>query len=145
MQTLNYPITLEDDENGYKLIRFPDIDWAVTNGCGLDDILNQAQDCLEMALSSMMKNGEPIPTPSPAKGRYTVSPSPSLAMKLMIAISLREQGITQTDLAQRLNTPKPEINRILNPNHPTKIQRLEQALAILGKRVKLSFHETEPA
>ncbi|ALE03496.1 hypothetical protein PU02_0682 [Bartonella ancashensis] len=53
--------------------------------------------------------------------------------------AFNEADITKTELANRLGKKETEARRILDPNYPTKLQTLEQALAILGKQVIISI------
>ncbi len=47
----------------------------------------------------------------------------------------REAGITRSQLAARLGCDEKEVRRLLDPRHPSKLPRIEQALAQLGKRL----------
>ncbi|MNO08579.1 Antitoxin HicB [compost metagenome] len=48
------------------------------------------------------------------------------------------QGVTQAELARRLNTRKQEVQRIVNLDHATKIDTIEAAFRALGKRLELT-------
>ena len=138
MIDLQYPVDLEEDEDGFTTVHFPDFPEAHTCGKGLDDILTQATDCLEEALFCRLMEQEPIPLPSPARDRHMVGPCTILAAKAALLISMKEAGMTKAALAQKLNLHEQEMTRLLNPKHPTKIGRLEEALAIFGKRLAVS-------
>ena len=47
----------------------------------------------------------------------------------------REVGIGNVELGRRLGVAENEIRRCLDPRHATKINRLEDALATLGRRL----------
>ncbi|MDD9334369.1 MAG: type II toxin-antitoxin system HicB family antitoxin, partial [Bartonella sp.] len=61
------------------------------------------------------------------------------ALKLAVIEAFNGAGITKTELANRLSKKETEARRILDPNHPTKLQTLERALAVLGKRVVIKI------
>ena len=44
-------------------------------------------------------------------------------------------------LAARLECDEKEVRRMLDPRHPTKLPRIEQALVALGKRLVVSVED----
>jgi antitoxin HicB len=58
-----------------------------------------------------------------------------IAGKLALYLAMREQRITNSDLARRLGVRETVIRRMLDPDHATKTEKLEAALAALGKRI----------
>ena len=67
----------------------------------------------------------------------------SMAAKASLYLAMLDAGITKAQLAKRLGVDK-EVRRMLNPRHPTKLPRIERALAALGKRLVVTL-ETEAA
>ena len=67
-----------------------------------------------------------------------------MAAKASLYLALRDAGISRTQLARRLGVDEKEVWRMLNPRHPTKLPRIEHALAALGRRLVVSL-ETEAA
>ncbi len=68
----------------------------------------------------------------------------AVAIKRVVAYQLRsylqEEGITQMELANRMQTSKAAVNRLLNPNNPSvTLQSLINAAQALGKTVSLSI------
>ena len=133
-----YPVELEPDEGGHFLVRFPDIDWALTGGLGKKEALDEAEDCLEEALAICIKQKLPIPTPSPACGRPMVSPGTLIAAKCALYESMQEKKLSNVALAKILGCTESEIRRMLSPKHATKIKRLEEAIEKMGKRLVLT-------
>jgi antitoxin HicB len=43
------------------------------------------------------------------------------------------------DLAKRLHCDEKEVRRLLNPRHPSKLPRIESALAVLGRKLVIGF------
>lgn len=50
---------------------------------------------------------------------------------------MREQKFTNISLAKKLNCDEKEIRRLLDPHYNSKLPRIEQALHMLGKRLRL--------
>jgi predicted XRE-type DNA-binding protein len=66
------------------------------------------------------------------------------AIKKLIAYQLREKlkedHLTKTELAQRLETSRAAINRLLDPyNDSITLSTLKKAASILGKKIKLEL------
>jgi DNA-binding Xre family transcriptional regulator len=66
------------------------------------------------------------------------------AIKKLIAYQmqekLREEHLTKTELAQRLETSRAAINRLLDPyNDSITLSTLKKAASILGKKIKLEL------
>ena len=58
----------------------------------------------------------------------------------VILKTIREnQGITQEELAQRLNTKKPAISRIENHAEDIRLSTLEKMVQALGKKLKVQI------
>ena len=50
-------------------------------------------------------------------------------------MAVKEAGIRNTELAQRLDADEKEIRRPLDPHHRSKLPRLEAALEAMDKRL----------
>lgn len=59
------------------------------------------------------------------------------ALKTALVVELRQAGMTRVDLARQLGVDEKEVRRMLDPYHATKAERLEKALAVFGRQVKL--------
>ena len=130
-----YPVDLSEDEDGRVVADFPDLRGAATDGADRAEALAEASDCLEEALAGCMVRREDIPVPSPARGRPTVGPGALIAAKAALFVAMREAGMSKSALARRIGCQEGEVRRLLDPRHASKIGRLEQALAALGKRI----------
>lgn len=133
-----YPVTLTPDESGGFVVTFRDIPEAITQGEDLHDALTEGADALEEALAGRIRLGDEIPIPGePAEGQPVV-PVPALtAAKAALYLALRQAGITKSELASRQGCDEKEIRRLLDPRHPSKLPRIQAALAALGKRIAL--------
>lgn len=132
-------LTPEKEEGGY-VVTFRDLPEAITQGGTIEEALVEAVDCLEEAIAGRIEDGREIPSPSsPKRGERSVSVPPSMALKAAVYLAVREAGISNSELARRMQLDEKEARRILDPHHPTKLPRIEAALAALGRHVELSL------
>ena len=54
---------------------------------------------------------------------------------------MREQKITNSELARRLGVRETVVRRMLDPDHATKAEKLQAALAVLGKRIVVALDD----
>ena len=59
--------------------------------------------------------------------------------KLALYWTIREIGISQSELARRLSVRETVVRRMLDPNHDTRPEKLQAALEALGKRVVMAY------
>jgi antitoxin HicB len=63
---------------------------------------------------------------------------PADAMKLAVIEAFRSEGITKTELARRIGKRETEARRILDPDHPSKVETLQEALTSMRKSLVIS-------
>ncbi|MBE0418402.1 MAG: XRE family transcriptional regulator [Coriobacteriia bacterium] len=57
-----------------------------------------------------------------------------------IACEMKERGITKAELARRMKTSRPAVDRLLDPENPSvTLSTLQRAAAAVGKRLKLEL------
>ena len=146
MRDFSYPVVLtEDDAEGGFVVTFPDLPEAITQGDDAAEALSQAADALEEAVAGRIRRGDEIPEPSrPRPGQHVVPVPAQTAVKAALYLALRESGLSKVELAARLGCDEKEVRRLLDPRHPSKLPRLQAALAALGKRLALRL-ESEAA
>jgi antitoxin HicB len=64
-----------------------------------------------------------------------------LAAKLALYVAVREGRISNTTLARRLGVSETVVRRMLSPKHDTKPEKIQAALAALGKRIVVTFED----
>jgi antitoxin HicB len=139
---LRYPVTLEPDTNNTILVNFPDIPEAHTFGDDEDEALMQAVDALETALSMYIDDRRDIPKPSAIKRRGKFVELPPLAeAKLALYSAMRAQRIGKAELARRLNCHLPQVDRLLDLRHASRLDQLETALRVVGKRLTVAIQD----
>jgi len=133
----DYPVDLTPDDNDTVLVTFPDVPEAITFGEDKDEALLRAVDALESALSFYVDARQPLPIPSTAEGRLTVRPSALECAKLGVYKAMTEQGIRKAELARRLGWHMPQVDRLFNLNHASRLDQLEAAARVLGRHIEV--------
>jgi antitoxin HicB len=141
---LRYPVVLEPDDNDTILVSFPDVPEAHTFGEDEADALARATDALVTALEARIKDRDRIPAPSPiSEGMQGVSVPALVELKAHLYTTMREQRVGKAALARRLNVHMPQIDRLLDLRHQSRLDLLEAAFATLGRQVGLFIIEQE--
>jgi antitoxin HicB len=131
----DYPVTLTPDGDTV-LVTFADVPEALTFGADEDEALLQAVDALETALSLYVDARKPLPAPSKAKrGQHTVRPSALEGAKLGVYQAMTEQGIKKSELARRLGWHMPQIDRLFDLRHASRLDQIEAAARALGRQL----------
>jgi antitoxin HicB len=134
-----FPAILRPDDNSTVQVIFPDVPEAHTFGETEADALARALDALESALSFYVDKRLQLPKPSKKRrGQHLVPLSALGAAKVALYEAMREQGIGKAALARRLDCHLPQIDRLLDLTHASKMAQLEAALAALGKRLVMT-------
>jgi antitoxin HicB len=142
MQQFSYPVTLKPDKSGGYVVTFRDVPEAITQGDDLDDALEQAADALDEAMAGRMRLGEAIPAASkPGKTSPAIPLPAATALKVALYQLILESKHSNVGLAAQLGCDEKEVRRLLDPDHPSKVPRIEQALAALGKKVVVSIRD----
>ena len=129
---LAYPVVLEDDA-GSLLATSPDFPELTTFGIDTDEALARAVDALEEAIAARIHDGRDIPPPS--QGR-AVAVLPTLtAVKVMLYREMRAQGIGKAELTRRLGWHLPQVDRVLDVQHNSRMDQLDAALGALGRHL----------
>ena len=143
MWTFSFPASLRPDTGGEIAVRFRDLPEAITSGGSRADAITQAFDCLDEAIAGRICDGLDIPVPSkPNRGELLVALPATMAAKAAFYIAFRESGLTKTQMAKRLGIDEKEVRRMLDPRHPTRLLRIQMALASLGKQLLMGMVET---
>jgi antitoxin HicB len=129
-----YPIVLTADDDGF-VVTFPDLPFGITEGDTEEEARARAVDALETVIIALMLDRQDIPLPSPAKGRPSVVLPPLSAAKVALYRAMREAGVTKAELGRRLGWHPPQIDRLLDLRHASRLDQLDQALRALGRRL----------
>jgi len=136
---LRYPVKLERDTNGTILVSFPDAPEARTFGDDRDEALARAVDALETALMGYMDDRQPIPKPSSFKRGPSATLPALTEAKLALYSAMRAGRISKTELARRLNCHLPQVDRLLDLRHHSRLDQLEAAFRVLGRQLSVQI------
>jgi len=132
-----YPYKLEKQENGWWLVRFPQVPEALTEGETKEEAFENAKDALIAALEGYVKEGRPIPRP-PFKGERLTLPS-LVTAKLAVYENMRRCGWTRARLANALQMPENSVRRLLNLRHSSHMWVIDEALAKMDAELPISL------
>lgn len=131
----DYPVILTPDD-GTVLVTFADVPEAITFGADENEALLNAIDALETGLSFYVDARKPLPVASrPAAGQKTVRPSALASAKLGVYQAMADQGIKKAELARRLGWHMPQVDRLFDLRHASKLDQIEAAANVLGKHL----------
>jgi antitoxin HicB len=141
MRHFTYAVKLTPDKrDGGYVVTCRDLPEVITQGDTFEEAVAEAADALEEAVAGRIDDRRDIPMPTAKKrGERTVSVPPSMALKAAVYLAVRDAGISNSELARRLRLDEKEARRILDPHHPTKLPRIEAALAALGREVRMEL------
>jgi antitoxin HicB len=133
---MRYAVNLVPDDNGTLLVTSPDIPEVVTFGEDREDALARAADAIETAIMGFMSAREDIPTPKAKGDDYVSLPALSVA-KIELYRAMRADGVGKAALAKRLDVALPQIDRLLDLRHASRLDAIERAFAALGRTMEV--------
>jgi antitoxin HicB len=137
---LGYPITLTPDSNGTFLVGFVDIPEANSVGDNEEEAVLNALDALETALEIYFDERRAVPIPSKAKRNQLVVELPALEKsKVLLWNEMLSQSLRKADLARKLHVHMPQVDRLFDIRHSSKLEFVEQAANALGKKIVISL------
>ncbi|MFQ6017910.1 MAG: type II toxin-antitoxin system HicB family antitoxin [Kiloniellaceae bacterium] len=136
---MRYPVRLKRDTNGTVLVTFPDFPEAATFGEDNQDALLRAVDALQTAVQGRMSDREEIPEPSP-RFRYRVQLPTQAVVKILLYRAMREKGVSKSKLARSLHWHRPQVDRLLDLRHASRLDHIDAALQQLGARLEVTTH-----
>ena len=129
---LAYPITLYYDD-GSVLATSPDFPELTTFGDDPDEAIACAVHALEEAIAARIHDRRDIPLPSQGEN-YAVLPALT-SVKVMLYQEMREQGVGKAELARRLGWHMPQVDRVLDVQHRSRLDMMDAALGAIGRRL----------
>ena len=130
-----YPYELLPQPEGGFTVTFPDVPEAITQGETEEEAAAMAEDALVTALSFYTDKAERLPHPSPAHGRPVAFVPPLVGAKLALHDAMLAAGVSNVALARRLGTDEKTVRRLRDPLHQSRINQVDAALRMLGKRL----------
>lgn len=136
--TFSYPAKVEKDGD-FSVVSFRDIPEALTQADSNEDLVFWATDALKTAIGMYFEDGDIIPAASePQKGEIVIDLPPSFVAKIILHNAMIKNRLRQADIARAMNIPTPEVARIVNPKHKTKIDTIATAIQAAGGKLVLA-------
>lgn len=133
-----YPVMVHQ-ENGSVWVSSPDVPEMASAGDTAEEALFDAVDALESALSLYVDQKIAIPLPTSAADGQAVVRLPALtAAKAALWNTMLAQRVSKTEMARRLGVNRPQVDRLVDLLHRSKIEQVEHALQVLGQRIALA-------
>ena len=114
---------------------------AIASGPTDQDALREMAHALAAAVHGRIKEGadlRPPSAPSETERHRVTLPAP-LAAKAAVYAAWKDAAISKSSLARTMGRSETEIRRILDPDHGTKLDQLEEAAKALGSRLTIVF------
>ncbi|KAA0547802.1 hypothetical protein F0327_25320 [Citrobacter braakii] len=136
----SYPVKLEkDDASGQYIATCRDLPLMASVGDSVDEALLEAVDGIIAAIAIEIDERRPIPQASnPENGEYVVRVPVLVAMKVALHNAMIETGTRKAELARKLGQKGPQVDRLLDVEHSSKVELVELALHQLNRNVELS-------
>ena len=133
---LDYPVKLTADDNGTVLVTSPDFPELTTFGDDQDEALARAVDALEEAISARVARRAEVPPPS--RGEYRAGLPTLTAVKVLLYQGMKDQNIGKAELARRLGWQLPQVDRVLDVQHHSRLDQMDAALGAIGLRLHVT-------
>ncbi len=129
-----YPCQISCHEGNEFVVTFPDVTEAITGANDRVEALELARDAVSVALTMYVDRRMAIPVPRPVlDGQEVVTVDPVTAAKLELYSAMRDQGITKRALTKRMGLSDTTVGRLVDPDHPTRIDHVTRALHSIGR------------
>jgi antitoxin HicB len=137
---LRYRVKLSRDTNRTILAEVPDVPGAVTFGDDRTEALARAVDAIETVFLGYIDLRRDIPPPRARKGPFVTLPALTEA-KLALYTAMRAARVSKSELARRMNCHMPQVDRLLDLRHASRLDQLEAAFRALGKQLSVQISE----
>ncbi len=135
-----YPIKLKRDTNDTILVSFPDFPEAHTWGEDKEDAFLRAVDALETIIQAYMTDKRAIPAPRRRRGNGVELPTQAV-VKILLYQVMREREMSKSELARRLHWHRPQVDRLLDLRHASRLDHVDAAMQELNARFTIEAAE----
>lgn len=134
---MKYPVKLTHAGDAV-MVTCPDLPEFSSIGDTEDTALGEAVDGIETTLQAYMQGRRDIPAPSVRKrGQRLVGLPPLAVAKIGLYQAMRTQRLRKADLARLLGVHLPQVDRLLDLRHSSKLEQVEVAIKAVGYRIEL--------
>ncbi len=135
-----YRYALENQDNGWTLVRFPGIPEALTEGESEAEARANALDCVVAALEGYMKAGRPLPRSGAGYSGADRVVLPSLmTAKLAVYETMRARGWSKSKLAAELGMPENSVRRLLDLRHSSQMWVIDEAMTKMNAELSIDL------
>jgi antitoxin HicB len=131
---MRYPVELTPDDNDTLLVTSRDFPEMTTFGDDEADALHHAVAAIETAIIGRMTDREPIPEPSRVRRHSIVLPTQT-ALKVELYRAMLAEGLRKADLGRLLGWHAPQVDRLFDVRHASRLDQLEAAFKALGRAI----------
>jgi antitoxin HicB len=137
---LRYPVKLTKDDNGTLLVTAPDFPEVGTFGEDETDALVRGADAIATAMKARITAGRAIPSPSTPRRRGRQVEIPALVIaKLELYRTMLQAGLRKADLARKLGVHAPQVDRLLDLDHESRLDQIESAARVMGQELHIEL------
>jgi len=122
-------------------VTFPDVPGAATQVDAGENFHDVVVDCLVTALGGHVDLHKSPPRPSAPQGRRVVCLGVLASAKLALAQAMAEANMSNVALAKEMGVSEKVIRRLLDLDHVSRIDKLEEALALFSKQLEVSVRQ----
>ncbi len=134
-----YGVQIEEDEAGDHVVTVRDLPEVQTSGESRADALALAADAIQVAVKSRMRHGEELDAPGGVKpGEVAIALDLPLAAKATVYALWRSAGISKSELGRLMGRTETEARRVLDPDHGTKLDQIDEAARALGATLTIA-------
>jgi antitoxin HicB len=138
---LRYPVQLSRDDDGTFMVTAPDFPEVTTFGIDESDALRRAADAVATAIQGRITDRQEVPVPStPRRRMHSAELSALTWAKLELYRTMLETGTKKADLARRLRVHPPQVDRLLDLDHDSRLDQIENAARAMGKELHIEMH-----
>lgn len=128
------------EENGHFWSSCPDVPEAHSVGDTLEELLENAVEGITLALSIYVERRQLLPEVTDRGDHFVRLPVITVAKGLLWDMMLR-CNMTRTDLADALGISPTAAGRLVDFEHTSKMESLENALALFSLRLQVTAVE----
>ncbi|MFG6653047.1 hypothetical protein ACG0Z5_01000 [Scandinavium sp. M-37] len=142
-----YPVSLtHDPDTNSWIASCRDLPLMHSVGNSIEHALSEGVYGLVTAIAIEVDERRPIPTGSaPVNDEYPVSVPLLVAMKAALHNAMIETGTRKAELARKLEQKPPQIDRLLDVEHSSRVETVELALRKLDRSVTLTVTASSPS
>lgn len=132
-----YSIKLAKDGDSF-LVTCPALPEVTTFGDTEEEAFKHAEDAIEEALAARMADGRDIPPLKATNRGPNVMVPIQTQLKIELYLELRAQNKTRADLQRLMKTHRPQVDRLFDLNHASRLDQFEAAFRALDREISFN-------